>query len=531
MQGPAIDSAHELGCTVTAIDGNPNAVCKNKADFFEHIDLKDTQAIIDFALKLKSTKGLAAVFTAGTDFSYAIACTCEACGLPNHSPQAAKNASDKIIMRSCFEKHSVPSPQYMEVSSQTPTNSVSQFLKALSYPLVVKPCDNMGGRGCRLVHSDDELSVALADAIKYSKTGRAIVEEYMEGPEFSIDSLIFDGELTITGFADRHIFYPPYFIEMGHTMPTSIDTDSYEQLLKTFALGVKSLGLRHGAAKGDIKLTPNGPMIGEIAARLSGGYMSGWTYPYASNINLTKQALLLALGEKPENLLQNREIISFLPQNTQSLPIYNLPCVQHSAERAWLSIPGIIQSTEYFDKAATLFNIKNFFPRLQKGDKAVFPVNNVEKAGNVISCATTRNEACESASLAVKTVFLRLQTSNPETNTFLAQVLNTAFPPSAFTLPQHIIEKKDNFRLENTFSLGEQITLPSFLQNFANLKDWNGRSLSETIELFNHLAPSKKSASKEKSLANNATLPNFWHCFIRGGIQGALYYADAIVED
>ena len=55
------------------------------------------------------------------------------------------------------------------------------------------------------------------------------MEEYMEGPEFSIDALVYDGTMTITGFADRHIFFPPYFIEMGHTMPTRISKDKYNE--------------------------------------------------------------------------------------------------------------------------------------------------------------------------------------------------------------------------------------------------------------------------------------------------------------
>ena len=127
------------------------------------------------------------------------------------------------------------------------------------YPLVVKPVDNMGARGCRLIRKETELLPALKDAVKYSRSGRAILEEYIDGPEFSIDSLIFDGELTITGFADRHIYYPPYFIETGHTMPTSVNPENWNRLAKTFFDGIKSLGLTHGACKADIKLSKNGP--------------------------------------------------------------------------------------------------------------------------------------------------------------------------------------------------------------------------------------------------------------------------------
>ena len=166
-------------------------------------------------------------------------------------------------------------------------------------PLVVKPCDNMGGRGCSRVESPGELDAAIADAAAFSRTGRAIVEEYMDGPEFSIDAIVYGGKVYECGFADRHIFYPPYFIEMGHTIPSAVDAETKNKLMACFEAGVHALGLTSGAAKGDIKLTSRGPMIGEIAARLSGGYMSGWTYPYSSGFEVTEAAIEIAMGLPP----------------------------------------------------------------------------------------------------------------------------------------------------------------------------------------------------------------------------------------
>ncbi|MFI3256868.1 MAG: ATP-grasp domain-containing protein [Spirochaetales bacterium] len=530
MQKPAIDAARELGCVVTVLDGNADAFCKSEADRFEVIDLKDTQAIVDFAVELHREKPLSGVFTAGTDFSYAVACVADACNLPGHTPQAAKNASDKLLMRSCFQKHGVPSPQFAEVCAG---DDILSFLKTMPLPLVVKPCDNMGSRGCRLVRSADELQSAVDDALFYSKTGRAIIEQYMDGPEFSIDSLVFNGELTVTGFADRHIFYPPYFIEMGHTMPTSADHDTCVDLLKTFYEGIKSLGLTYGAAKADIKFTSQGSMIGEIAARLSGGYMSGWTYPYASGLNLTKQALLLALGENPPELIQRRTAISIdvSAQQKPACKIYDVACNAFSAERAWLSIPGKIQSVDFWQKAQSMPYVKAFFRRIHAGDTAVFPVNNVEKAGNVISYAKTRDEACSGASDAAKTVFLRLESHNGETDAFLCQALDTPFPPSAFALPRHIVECIEALPKKQTAIFGKKITVPGFLQDVLHLKDWNGRTLAESFAVYVSLTENFENIEKcDNHICADTGLPNFWHCFIRGGIQGALYYADTLMK-
>lgn len=530
MQKPAVLAARSLGCKITIADANPGVLCRPLCDRFEHADLKDTEKIVGLARRLSAEEGLDAVFTAGTDFSYAVSRAAEACGLPAHSPAAAKNASDKPLMRSCFKKAGVPSPRFIEIGGQygvsedaADDKSLNDFLHAagLSFPLVVKPCDNMGARGCRLVRSREELRPALKDAVRYSRTGRAIVEEYMEGPEFSIDAFVFDGELTVTGFADRHIFFPPYFIEMGHTIPSCADDKSRLALFKTFADGVRSLGLSYGQAKADIKLTPSGPMIGEIAARLSGGYMSGWTYPYASDIDLTREAVRLALGEKPSALLDARIKVCASSDSDGSMPVFEVPCKRTCAERAWISIPGTVSEVLYAEKARAVSGVKDFFPRAEKNTDVVFPTNNVEKVGNVIAVAPDYKSASLYAAEAVQTVFLRLQSGKGATKEFLRMKLDTPFPPSAFSLPAEIIEKLNALPQKTDPAASRaKLELLDFLYDYADATDWNGRTLKQTVELYNELCPPSQTG-------RHLNLKDFWHCLIRGGLQGAVFYSDS----
>lgn len=217
MQGIAIRAARALGCTVVAADGNPSAVCAAEADEFVCIDLKDTARLIDYARYLQQNGGLDAVFTAATDFSAAVAAIAAACGLRGHTLEAALNATDKVRMRECFRKAGVPSPAFIELTAAdlaapadrleargnvrysdlgaATADTLERRLGELAgrFPLVVKPVDNMGARGCSLVKNLSELRKAAATALQYSRSGRAIVEEYIEGSEFSIEGLIFAG--------------------------------------------------------------------------------------------------------------------------------------------------------------------------------------------------------------------------------------------------------------------------------------------------------------------------------------------------
>ncbi|GAB1483892.1 hypothetical protein MASR2M78_27080 [Treponema sp.] len=112
MQGPALRLARARGLRTVAVDGDAEAPCRDLADQFEHIDLKDKEGIEGFARTLVSSGGLDGIMTAGTDFSASVAWVAERLGLPGIPYEVALNASDKARMRDCFKAASVPSPEF-----------------------------------------------------------------------------------------------------------------------------------------------------------------------------------------------------------------------------------------------------------------------------------------------------------------------------------------------------------------------------------------------------------------------------------
>lgn len=520
MQKPAIESAKSLGLKVFLIDANPLAECVPLADKFKKIDLKSKKEIADYAVELKEKENLVSVFTAGTDFSASVAYACEKVGLLSHSYQSALNASDKSRMRSCFDKEKVPSPKFLKIHRNNICEVLNlDFVSKIKYPCVVKPVDNMGARGCRMIRNKSELLFSVEEAIINSKSATCILEEYMCGSEFSIDALVYNGTMTITGFADRHIFYPPYFIEMGHTMPTRISEEKYCELIKTFSDGVYALGLTHGAAKADIKYTENGPMIGEIAARLSGGYMSGWTYPYSSQINLTKAAIQISCGILPDEIESARHKLSI----NGKFELYQVDCINISAERAWISIPGIVKKIHGLEQKKNKF-VKNIFPRVKEGDEVTFPRNNTEKCGNVISLADTYEKAINSCEDVIKNIVLELKNPDAKTKAFLERKSHCHeidFPPDAYLLPNEIFSKLENELVNKDFMIPENTKVRNYIPDAINnskileLKDWNYISLDYAIKMFDKLK------EKHSKISNKL----FWLYMIRGGIQGALYAA------
>jgi biotin carboxylase len=521
MQEPAIRIAKDLGLETVVLDANAAAPCAALADRFENIDLKDRDGVLALARTLPA---LAGVMTAGTDFSATVAFAAERLGLPGVSYEAALNASDKGRMRECFRRAGVPSPRFVVLEA-------SQDMDLpFSFPVVVKPVDNMGARGCRRVDGPAELREAMEEAFCYSRSGRIIIEEFMDGPEFSIDAVIYQGEITITGFADRHIFFPPYFIEMGHTIPTNLEEGGAAEMVEVFKRGVWALGLGNGAAKGDVKLTRRGVMIGEIAARLSGGYMSGWTYPYSSGVEPTRAAIQIAIGEKPTRLTPVRRWTS--------------------AERAFISIPGEVYSI--IEKEPRPPCVKDVFFCVKEGGRVRFPESNVGKAGNVIATASSRESAVKGAETAARNILIRLSAPDEETEAFLgmgeaaggrlSEGFVFQFPPDAFAVPTAILlslegmcESLENsgegdYNMKKPYLSADVKRLQVGIRPFpefteSGLLDYAGRTVAESLDAVRLLTG--RSLPMTDAVAGGLVLGGvFWRALIRGGYQGAAYVVD-----
>ena len=520
MQGPAIRIAKALGLETVAVDADPHAPCVSLADRFEQIDLKDKEGIEALGMALKARGGLSGIMTAGTDFSATVAWVAAQLGLPGIPYEAALNASDKERMRRCFEAAGLPSPAFMVVEA-VPDSS---FSPPFGYPLVVKPVDNMGARGCCKVDRPEMLNPAVADALRFSRTNRVILEAYMEGPEFSVDALVYQGDIRIYGVADRHIFFPPYFIEMGHTMPTTLKAGAAEGLLGVFKAGVRALGITNGAAKGDMKLTSQGPMIGEIAARLSGGYMSGWTYPYSSGVEVTQGAIQIALGRPPKGLEPIRQWTS--------------------AERAFISIPGTVRSVHGIAAAKALTHVRELFLKIEPGTRVRFPENNVSKCGNSISAAPTREAAVNAAEQAARLVLIRLKAPDRETGEFLASdTKDQGFPPGAFKVSpslRSLLEAFPEPEYEPAKIRGSLETARVVLLRFqplieSDLRDYMGRTVEESLEAVRTITGFSLplwEADTLDPIQDPGTLVlgrRFWAALIRGGYQGAVYMVDTSI--
>lgn len=370
LQVPAILTAKKMGHRVIVTDYNTNAMGMKDADIPIVMSTRDIDGSVRVARAQNEITPIHAVLTVGTDAAMTVAAVANSLNLPGIKFDDAEAATNKIKMRTRFKEQGIPSPKFHPVWS---ISDAKKACKNLGFPVVIKPSDNMGARGVRRVDSLNQLSESFQFSKNASPSGELIIEEFMEGPELSIDAIIYKGEIIISGVADRIIEYPPYFVETGHTMPSQLPQSVQDSACDIMKAGIKALGITLGAAKGDIKITKDGPKIGELAARLSGGFMSAYTYPLSTGVDLMRAAIEIALGQEPVNTEPTLHRVAI--------------------ERAIITKPGIVKKINGLEEALKVPGIEQIFLNIKPGDKVLPPRSNVEKAGHIIAIGSTIEEA------------------------------------------------------------------------------------------------------------------------------------------
>ena len=388
MQIPAIKEAIEMGLKVIVTDYNPDSEGIKMADYPILVSTRNIDMTVMMAREFHNRHPIDGVLTVGTDASKTVAAVANALKLPGIRYNVAERATNKIKMRQCLRKKGVPIPDFYGIWN---LDEAKEAMENLDLPLVIKPADNMGSRGVRKISVREELIEAFYSAKDASISGEIILEEFMEGPELSIDAIITNNKIYITGVADRIIEMPPYFIETGHIMPSALPEKDIKAACRVMADGIKALGIDTGAAKGDIKITPDGAKVGEIAARLSGGFMSSYTYPLSTGTNLLRAAIKVAIGENSFDLE----------------PKINKCAI----ERAIIPGPGKILSIEGLDKARKINGVAEIIMHKGVGDNLHPMTSNMDKAGNVIVVGKTREEALKISEKVLKTIKITIGSS------------------------------------------------------------------------------------------------------------------------
>jgi len=382
LQVPAIEEAKKLGYYVIAVDMNKDAVGMPLADKSYVVSTIDMEEV----LKVAKQEKIDAITTIASDMPMrTVAYVCEKMNLKGISMDTAIKATDKYEMRKVMKGNNVPIPMFFHTNN---FDNFCKIVKNMPIPYIVKPSDNSGSRGIFKVETEKiDLKEVYEYVTKNSRKGWILVEEYMEGPEVSVESITYNGVTEVIAITDKLTTGSPYFVEMGHSQYTKHSKKTQNEIKKITKMAIDAVGITNGPSHTEIKITKDGPKIVEIGARLGGDNINTHLVPLSTGINIVRESLKIAMGEEP--------IIKFK---------YN----KGSAIRYISGSKGIIKGISDIDNIKKEDGVEVIHIDKKIGEEVSNIRSSNDRIGYVIATATTPEEAIKKCENAIENIKIEL---------------------------------------------------------------------------------------------------------------------------
>ena len=323
LQIPVIKKAREMGYYVIAADGNPAAVGLPLADKAIVVNITDEEVM----LRIARDEQIDGVIHPCSEVSMNVMGRInDELSLSGISRETALRATNKHLMRKAFEQGGAPSPK--SFCSNNADEAWSIFVNEFSRnTAILKPSRNSGSRGVAKISqpiSREEFVALFERAMNESRDRSVMIEQFIEGPEFSVEIIVWHGEVHVLTITDKKTTEAPYFVELGHNQPSVFPKEMQARLKEAAVAGVKALGLNNCAAHAELKfaiereqceatcqlpsvsklagskMMDGEPYLMEIGARLGGDFISTELTHLSTGIDMVAAAINVALGIEPD---------------------------------------------------------------------------------------------------------------------------------------------------------------------------------------------------------------------------------------
>lgn len=314
LQEPLVRKAKEMGLYSICFAWKDGATCANICDKFYDISITEKEEI----LKICRKEGIDGVCTIASDVAApTVAYIANAMGLIGNDYNAAICANNKFLMRNALRKAGIPCPHYCMVTSSESLNETE-----LIFPVIVKPTDRSGSVGVTKVIQKEYLSSAIEKALSLSFKHEAMVEEYIEGREISVEFISYHGTHYPLQITDKETTAAPHFVELAHHQPSSLSSEMFETIYDITRNALCALGITNSASHSEYKITEDGRIVVmEIGARMGGDFIGSDLVRLSTGYDFVKGVIDLALGtfKEPTISEHNYSGVFFLCEETKNL--------------------------------------------------------------------------------------------------------------------------------------------------------------------------------------------------------------------
>lgn len=371
LQDFVIVKAKQMGYEVHTVDADPNAVGFQHADHYGVVNIVNEKACLEYARENK----IDGVLTAATDYGVLTAAyIAREMGLPGLKYEVAQLIKNKYKVRKClFENDVDDTEQAYEVHRDT---NIEELANKIVYPVMVKPCDGSGSRGASRVDKVEDLKETCKYAMDGSITDRAEIETFIVGNEYGAETLVVNGEVNVLGIMQKWMTNPPYYAELGHSIPTDLKKEVEAKAKKCVENAIKALGVNFGSVNMDMLITEDGKVyIIDIGARMGGNMIGPCIIPYGKGIDYVAAMIQNAVGDPVDLSVKDHCAV---------------------ATRLLAFKDGIVTKLPDMKEVEDKFDVE-IYHHLEEGMKVNEYHTNLDGCGYIVARANTQKEAVEKA--------------------------------------------------------------------------------------------------------------------------------------
>ena len=292
LQLPLIEKAKDLGYVTHVFAWKADDVGEEAADFFYPLSITEKQLILDKCKKI----GICGICSIASDLAtVTVNYIANSLGISGNSLEATLKSTNKYFMRMAFAQNGDPSPKGYLVDSECKLKDLQ-----LEYPIIIKPTDRSGSRGITKLDDSKGLKEAFNYALTESFEKKVMIEEYVEGKEYSVECISYNGIHHFLALTEKFTTGAPNFIEIGHFEPASVDQFTLDRIIKVIFHALDTLEIKNSASHSEIKINRNGEIkIIEIGGRMGGDCIGSDLVQYSTGIDYVKAVIQVACGLEP----------------------------------------------------------------------------------------------------------------------------------------------------------------------------------------------------------------------------------------
>ncbi len=293
LQNPLILEAKRMGLETHVFAWAVGDVGERTADFFYPISIVEKDRILEKCQEI----GIDGICSIASDLAMvAVNYVADKMRLTGNTLTCTLKSTNKFAMRNALFEKGVPSPRYLLVDDSTNLSDMN-----LDFPVIVKPTDRSGSRGVTKLTGKSGMISAVTSARDVSFEKKAIIEEFVQGKEYSVECISFHGKHKLLAITEKFTTGSPNFIETGHFEPATLDRRVYNSVEQVVYSALDALEIVNGASHSEIMIQNDGTIkVVEIGGRMGGDCIGSSLVELTTGINFVHSVIDVALGKEPE---------------------------------------------------------------------------------------------------------------------------------------------------------------------------------------------------------------------------------------